>query len=287
VANKKPPKLAPGLRPTAKLAVDIEKLLVWAYRDELSKLHSSSAEGIWDLINDASTLGVVATSGEGAAQRYDFGLPDADAQEIAAAVASLGDLIIDWDASREAIMGDLAPLLLQRDVLMVRPLRTAALVTMHAKMNSRPDWHEETPRPYMVPAIKGPHRPAIVGECRGANFYSTGSYCPLRWAPSPITIALVRAEYAAWHRGLCTLADTLSLDRYEALPPAAPAQPWDGGDAQAARQPRVYAVGERHGLKLPLKPSRPLTGAPPRRRRRGEVRQIAPDDETLDKGAKA
>jgi hypothetical protein len=48
--------------------------------------------------------------------------------------------------------------------------------------------------------------------CEGRNRYSWGSYCPLRWEPSPIDIALARAEYAAWHRGLATLADTLQLD---------------------------------------------------------------------------
>lgn len=255
-------------RPIIKTPVDIEKLLVWAYRDELAKLHTSCAEGIWDHIEDASTLGIVTTTGEGCAQRYDFGLPDDDAIAIEKAVAQLGDTIIDWEQSRDAILAEVAPLFAKRDVLMVRPFKTAALVTMHAKMNTRPDWHEETPRPRPVMAKSGPAgRAMLVGSCEGKDRYSFGAHCPLRWEPSPVTIAIARGDYAAWHHGLVLLAETLRLDRHEALPPAAPALPWlDGPEPKR----RVFLVGERAaGVKpLPLKPSRPLTASPLRRNRK-------------------
>ena len=42
-----------------------------------------------------------------------------------------------------------------RDVLLVGGLRTGALVTMHAVKGSRPDWREEGPLPYPVPAATG------------------------------------------------------------------------------------------------------------------------------------
>ena len=261
-----------------KVAFDVEQLLVWAYRDELSKDQTSSAEGIWDEIRDYAFLGGVEPD-VSVAQRYDLGLPDTDAVWIERAVSSLQDLIIDWEASSDAVMGDLAPLLTTRDSLMLRPLKTAALVTMHAKMDTRPDWRDRIPQPYMVPAAKGStSRAAIVGECRGKNFYTTGSYCPLTWEPSPVVFALARAEYAAWHRGLCTLAETLVLERHVALPPKAPAQPWWASPPTH----RIFAAGERSRTKLPLKPQREHKGPSKRQGRAGDVRIIA-----LDKGAKA
>jgi hypothetical protein len=70
-------------------ALDIEALLVWAYRDELSKKYTSSAEAIWGRIgigpahdSDQRT----ATS----AQRYPhFGTPHPDAIVIEDAVSNL------------------------------------------------------------------------------------------------------------------------------------------------------------------------------------------------------
>lgn len=260
----------------AKREIDVEQLLRWAYREELPKGETSSAEAVWDAIADYGANGGVACQAEGGPQRYDFGEPDPDAKKLAAAVTALPDLIIDWEASTDALMGDMAAILVARDVLMVRPLRTAALVTMHAKMGNRPDWRDAVPWTSPVPSAKDHARPMLVGECRGRNLYSTGSYCPIRWEPSPITIALARAEYAAWHRGLHALCQTVTLDRHVVLPPAAPAQPWF--ERQPAR--RIYAVGERATVKLPLKPARKTAGPARRQHRAGEVRHIA-----VDKGA--
>ena len=193
-------------RPPDKISVEIEKMLRWAYQDELSKRYTSSAEGIWDGIAEIGWLGGIDAD-RGTPQRYDFGEPDKDAERIEKAVGGLADIIFDWDASRDAVMGELAPLAASRDMLLVRPFKTAALVTMHATMGTRPDWHSEPPRPCMVEPEKGPkNRGKVVGECRGKDHYTTGSYSPLRWEPSPLSIGIARLEYAAWHRGLCVLA---------------------------------------------------------------------------------
>lgn len=253
---------------------DVEKLITWAYRDELSKRFTSSAEGIWENIRD-----FVVDAGRGSPQRYDFGMPDPDAEDIEKAVSALPDVIIDWEASREAVMGELAPLLVTRDVLLVRPFKTAALVTMHAIMGTRPDWHEDVPRPQFVPSAKNETRPSIVGECKGRNLYSAGSYCPLKWEPSPLSIALARLEYAVWHRGLCTLAETLELSRHAPLPPSASAQPWD----ETRAPQRIFIVGEcKRSDQLPLKPQRDTMGPTKRTKRASAVRHIP-----LDTGAKA
>jgi len=63
-----------------------------------------------------------------------------------------------------------------RDVLLVGGLRTGALVTMHAVKGSRPDWREEGPLPYPVPASSrrlGSRIPCVEANnaciCNGAS----------------------------------------------------------------------------------------------------------------------
>ncbi len=247
-----------------KTEMDIELLLRWAFRDELSKRQLSAAEGIWDRIDEIAQRGGIDDRGHGSAQRYaHFGLPDPDAELIGQAVTALEDTVIDWPRSFNTIAAELSGLISvndmarrdgpkrapragwgeagakavkafwgeaprrhhQRDVLMVGGLRTAALVTMHAIQGTRPEWQEDPPEPSMIPAVKGQHA-MIIGECRGRNLYSTGAYCPLKWEPSPLSIVSSRAEYIAWHAGLVQLASTLQLAKFAALHPKAPQTPW-------------------------------------------------------------
>jgi hypothetical protein len=298
-----------------KTQIDIETLLHWAYRDELSKRQTSSAEGIWDrLLEDGQTGGV--DNGQGAAQRYShFGLPDPDAERIERAVGGLEDLVIDWDQSFDTIAAELSGLVTvndvvrrespprtrkggwgaagdkalaawwgpsgarpprdrPRDVLMVGGLKTAALVTMHAIKGTRPDWIEESPTPSMVPALKGTNA-MIHGECRGRNLYTAGSYCPLRWSPSPLSILSSRAEYLAWHHGLTTLARTLQTEKFAPLPPKASRLPWqDEAESIARLKPVMPAPGNdvSEWGTLPLTPHRDRKGPPLRKAKAGPVR---------------
>src|SRR5262245_45552038 len=216
--------------------MDIERLLQWAYREELIKRITSSAEAVWDRIADVGFYGIV---GEGSSpQRYDHGAPHPDAIKIERAVAALPDAVIDWELEAELILGDLINLVepraaievepirsttvtwpaaragrvkrqLQppRQVILVRSLRTSALVVQHASMGTRPNWREEHPHPLPTPAARGPGS-AVVGECIRKGLYAEGSYCPVRWWPSPINVAEARADYLAWWRGLEQLART-------------------------------------------------------------------------------
>jgi hypothetical protein len=102
----------------AKTEIDIETLLLWAFRDELSKRQTSAAEGLWDHIGELGQRGGVEIDrGHGSAQRYAYiGLPDPDALLIEKAVAGLEDLVIDWPQSFDAIAGDLAGLITVNDM---------------------------------------------------------------------------------------------------------------------------------------------------------------------------
>lgn len=302
----------------AKIEIDCELLVRWAYQDELSKRVTSSAEGIWDRIQEEGQRGGVDV-GHSAAQRYPhFGLPDPDAELIEKAVSSLEDLVIDWDQSFDAIAAELAGLISinqitrrgekqratkagwgkagakavkvffgeeprpvhdrPRDVMMVGGLRTGALVTMHAIKGTRPDWIEESPKPERVPAASGPNA-MIVGDCRGRNLYSIGSYCPLKWEPSPLSIVSSRAEYVAWHDGLTKLAETIQLAKFNPLPPKASRTPWlDEPSAETCQSvwpvvPTAANTVSAWGT-LPLHPARGRMGPPLRPARAGQVRFI-------------
>lgn len=97
--------------------IEIEALLIWTFRDELSKRQTSAAEGLWDHIRDDGQAGTGIDHGQSSAQRYAFvGLPDPDAIRVEKAVGALEDMAIDWRKSFEAIAGDIAGLVSLGDV---------------------------------------------------------------------------------------------------------------------------------------------------------------------------
>jgi hypothetical protein len=300
-----------------KIEMDIEMLLRWAYLDELSKRSISSAEGIWNAIEEIGQRGGIDL-GRAAAQRYcHFGLPDPDAELIEKAVACLEDLVIDWEQSFDAIAAELSGLISvnaitkrgtqpratkagwgkagakavkvffgeeprpvhdrPRDVLMVGGLCTGALVTMHAVRGTRPDWIEDSPKPERVPASSGPNA-MVVGDCRGRNLYSIGSYCPLKWEPSPLSIVSSRAEYVAWHDGLTRIAETIQLAKFTPLPPKASRTPWleEQNEPGESIIPVIPTRGNDVSAwgTLPLHPSRGRMGPPLRQQRAGPVRYV-------------
>jgi hypothetical protein len=250
-----------GIAAPAARLVEIEKLLHWAFRDELTKRHSSCAEGIWDRISDGDWIG--STHSDHGPQRYDFGLPHPDAEAIEAAIAVpvLARWKLDWDTTGKVLMADMWALLRARDVILDNVIDAAYLVRHHSIMGTRPRWDVGAPQPGPAHPERGTG-PMLVGECRGKNLYSTGSYCPLRYSPSPITVAHARADYAAWHAGLTILAATLKLADHVALPPAAPARPWETPESLGRIIP---IVPKKPPATLPLKLQRKRAGGAKRR----------------------
>jgi hypothetical protein len=293
-----------------KTEMDIELLLRWAFRDELPKKNISAAEGIWNRIQENQHHGGVDRGDGGAQRYAHFGLPDPDAERIEKAVAALEVLVIDWEESIDFIAGDLGGLVTindvapstapkkvpqvgwgkagdralrgmfgpgaerlyrdrPRDVILVGGIRTDVLVASHAMRATRPDWYEEQPQPKRMKSETGANA-KIVGECRGKDLYTVGSFCPLRYEPTAMTVVQSRADYAAWHRGLVVLSETLMLEKFVPLPPKASMTPWfDGAEPEPVSRVIPVMPNGRNSVAaygtLPLKPQRPRARPPLRR----------------------
>lgn len=252
-----------------KKKLDIERLLHWAYRDELPKQSAVGSSSSWADIARYGALGAVIDDQIGPAMRLPeiLGEPHPDAIEIARHVRALVDVDVEWSSSREGLMGDLLALAPENAV--IRPLRTEALIVMHAKMGTRPDWFSGPPTCSRITGRNG--KPIVQllsgerieqGRTKGRH-YGPGARCPLKWEPTPESIALDRAEYAAWHRGLCVLAAALRDALIEHVPhaPAAPEQPWNTGPQAAAH------VIDGQPIPMPKAEPRDRTARPPLRYR--------------------
>lgn len=288
-----------AVKPKLKTALDIEVLLIWAYLHELPKRQLSSSEGIrWNRLEKYGFLGGINPDpNRGSAQRYPFGLPHIDAERIEKAVDALQPVTTDWEQYFELIAWDLAALVSvndvrpvtretiwtsakvatgidkrgvtaspdkPRDVLDVQSIDVGMLVYSHAVKGTRPgDWRTAGLQAVPTAAERGPLA-KVVGLCKGKNSYSSGSYCPLRWEPSPVKVVLARAAYFAWHQALEQLAAELELAEHIALPPAISGTPWVWLSEPCRRIFHQLPIRSRP---LPLKPTRKYAIAKPKPKR--------------------
>lgn len=298
-----------------KREVEIEKLLQWAYLDELPKrlLNAQGDAKTWDRLAQYGSLGGIDVDETvSAPQRYAYvGEPHRDALAIEGAVNQLGATTVDWGEDFELIAWDLAALLsinvLQRpqrrrfadgsssrtaieqtelvqyrkgagarlvaddarDVIAIASTNVTALVHMHAINRSRPFFNNETPKPSMIAADRG-RGAKLIGECKGKNLYETGSFCPLSWWPSPLQVALDRAEYLLWHRALTTLADQLVLAEHEAQKPDASPAPWIKPEISR----RTFRQAQTRTRKSQYDVQRPRAGSPPKKPKHSKVRSV-------------
>ena len=274
--------------------VPVDKLVAWAW-DELAKRTTSSADGMesnWGDILDYGRRGGVDVMSHASAQRYPhFGTPHPDALAVEEAVLALEPVAIDWDAQAPDLMGDLIGLfrgaMARKDdwsrSLDVR-YSPATIIAHHANMRRVPDWGDVGMRCERIIGrggvqLDGPRHVPRADWCHGVvkprgwkagdplppPYYIQGVACPLEWHPSPVGVAMDRAEYAVWHQALCGLADAVRLRDHVPGPPDAPARPWRGAEARP-----VHEVGFASGRPLPLKPARPWA-APLGKRRIGSA----------------
>lgn len=218
--------------------VEIETLLQWAFRDELPK---QRVEGAWGYeVSPMFNLVALGTCVDSFSREPGFpaalGTCHPDAETIARAVERLGDVAVDWPGSRPHILGHLAALVAETDVLLsALVVARPGLVGMHAKMGTRPRLLD---RPRPEPIVGNNGKPVVQylddkgrlveGRTR-ARHYGKAARCPLQYWPIPREVAFARIEYLIWREALCELACALNDGRLEdhvALPPAAPARPW-------------------------------------------------------------
>jgi hypothetical protein len=232
--------------------IDIERLVQWAYRDELPKRGIGDVANSWDPVRGYGELLTLVDDEPGFP--VIMGPPHPDALTIERAVQGLhAEVVLDWRTMRETLMGDLHllaprgnPMLLARaeraGVMTERVFSEIALVESCARLGRRPQWEVGTPSPQRM--IGKNNRPVLVGESKGEGRYTHGSYCPLQYTgPSIEQLIVRRFEWIVWHDGLVRLAGTLRgwlLREHVAGKPDAPATPWL--DAPAARPARAAAV---------------------------------------------
>lgn len=195
--------------------IDIEALLVWAYRDQKADVVISRGVGLHGLEAAADGVASYASSACGCA-----------------AVARIAELGVRVDqAGRDA--GALHPdaEVVHRAVMRltdrVNGLPRWRLVVQNAARGERPDaMVGEVPRP--IPLLQRDGRPMVNWTDKGKRYGS----CPVEYAPSAAMILAAQAEYAAWHAGLRLLALALQheggLTRWYPLQPEASAAPWLG-----------------------------------------------------------
>lgn len=220
------------------LEVEIERLVQWAYRDELPKRGIGDVANSWKPMSDYRDLLTVVDDDPGFP--VIMGMTHPDALTIERAVQGLQtEVALDWHACRGLLMGDLPHLAPRGNPLLDRAshdgkslepriFSEVALVESCARMGTRPQWDIGIPSPQRV--IGKNNRPVLVGGSEGNGRYTYGSYCPLKYtAPTIEQLILRRFEYMVWRGGLDSLAGILRgwlLRAHVALKPTAPVAPW-------------------------------------------------------------
>jgi hypothetical protein len=245
--------------------IDIEKLLHWAYRDQLPKGYRDGKGGaspeISPMFRYANLGGPVDNWSKEPGFPIAMGTePHPDALRVHFAAMMLDDVVIQWPSAAEALLGDLFQYMTDEEKFSVCKLhvQVAGLVTLHSRMGNRPIWHLD----YNIRRVIGRDRKALIRKARGRRSRNLQGEVRLDVPASEILTA--RFEYFAWHSGLCELAAKLGdLQEHQPLKPSAPQQPWfhpdqarvlsdrGGMDARALATKRLSA-----GEILPLKPRR-------------------------------
>lgn len=207
-----------------KKTLDVEKLLQWAYRDELPKKGMVESSPGWDHI---SSYGGRIDEGDHARFPVALGGPHPDALVVEQAVQALAKhVLIDWAESITTLLGELIDYHVQSQWRCGTPFSPRALVVMHARMGTRPPWESEPPR---LVRVIGPNGKPVVNGVTPKGRYLLGAHCPLRLEPSVDLIVSGRAEYSVWRQSLDAVRESLSgwpMREYAIGGIAAASEPW-------------------------------------------------------------
>jgi hypothetical protein len=233
-----------------KTRIDVEKLLHWAYRDELPKreLDAGSGGGGFNTLAELGTI--IDDQPYARPQRYaGFGKPHPDALLLDWLVNGLEDVTLQWPAGQNVLAGHLVRYVTKEDAFVIGRMRAqpAGLVRAHARMGTRPFWDVWYRfEPVMMangrPRVQRLDRHGKLVDCsHGQRDYLQGGQCPVRigigsrpgergrlGAPM-VEIISARFEYLMWRRGLDELVERAAragLTDWIPVAPQAPVAPW-------------------------------------------------------------
>nr|USU30152.1 hypothetical protein NG677_12125 [Methylobacterium sp. OTU13CASTA1] len=249
---------------STKRPLDIEEVLTWCFRHELTKrrdddrgprLGFSSISPMFRMAD----LGVrVENFSREPGMPAALGEPHPDALIVEAAVLELARFA---DHRFEGDLG-LTPFLppgLDDVAAMTRAMQQlVATVQVHARLGKRPSFTKSMEPAAVIGRNGKPQVCILRTEMRadrdgilrahhveepcgaeGKDRYPRGAYCQIEW-DDPRTILMERADYAAWWAGIDVLAHALrgKLATIAVLPPAAAQRPW-AGDVDLGKPARV------------------------------------------------
>lgn len=234
----------------AKIKIDIERLLTWAYRDELPKQTVGGLTG-WERLTFLGTN--VDESSRETSYPVALGPPHPDALIVDHVVRGLEDVMFKWRDLRKRLMGHLAPYAAEDDpACSAMRFSAEALVRHHAIMGSRPIWHlgpvsllriqEKNNKPrvqYLDDSGK------LVNGLTSGRRYGPMARCPLRLDPAGAEIACARAEYLVWRVGLIEVkqrCESWGLREHQVTGPVAAEEPWRIDTEIRARKSRVLSA---------------------------------------------
>lgn len=254
--------------PQQKLKIDIERLLSWAYREELPKkeLAVTGDTTSWDSVDRFLGYGGVEVDRDPwelhlQSQRYaGVGKPHEDALALSHIVSSLDDVTIQWPAAARILLDDMAPYMTGQAEFLIRKLcsQPAGLVRAHARMGTRPVW--DVFWQFGPVILKNNHklvqyvnRHGKVVDCTsGQRDYLRGGRSPLRLylgrpgdrdrlmdKVATAEIVSARFEYFVWHSALREIVrltkGSWALKDHEPTGPTAAQAPWLTGAERKSR----------------------------------------------------
>lgn len=183
-------------------AMDVEDLLIWAFRDQKV---DHVAKRLWPKegtgVSMASSLAEVMALG----CRVDT----SSAGSMHMAVQCHEDAAVIYDA------------------VMALPAEAWMFVIKHARSATRPDWHPEGPGEFVVPLDRN-GRPKRVWRDPARQRGDLGPAPAELVGTHPANVEEARRAYAVWHAALLDLVPMLNAELvdHEAIGPEAPAEPW-------------------------------------------------------------
>lgn len=182
-------------------AMDVENLLVWAFRDQKIDLIAAAMRPKGPSASGMSSLAEILALGT----KVDT--TTAGARHMA--VHCHEDAAVVYDA------------------VMALPPEAWMFVIKHAKSGTQPEWYPEGPGEYVQPVDrKGEPKKLWLDPVKKTGFL--GYQPPELVGTEPRNVEEGRRAYAVWHAALVDLVGMLNaeLTSHEAIGPEAKAEPW-------------------------------------------------------------